>query len=281
MSSMMILTYALLFLFDLVLLVLVLLAFVEKRKVRKEVSTLLDSESSVLELSKSMERLIEEYRSVASRIQDDASAKRDELMRTIQRADRLLMELVRRSDKFELALESREANRQTAAEVTGKRPGSVPQSLHGPLGGAAGAKPAPSGRPPTESTRPAAIHAGKGTEHAGVQRESALPPRPRLEKPARAMTSGTPSESKRARAEVSADLAGKSLGSRTMRPFVAPADVNERAASPSEDEDMEKTKMLVIDLSRQGLDIETIAKSLRVPIGQVKLILDVQKSKQS
>jgi len=95
------------------------------------------------------------------------------------------------------------------------------------------------------------------------------------------MTSGTPSESKRAHTEVSSDLAGKRMGSRTMRPFVAPADINKQAASPSEEDDMEKTKRLVIDLSRQGLDIETIAKSLRVPIGQVKLILDVQKSKQS
>ncbi len=281
MSSMMVLTYALLFLFDLVLLVLVLLAFVEKRKVRKEVSALLDSESSILELSESMERLIEEYRSVASRIQDDTSAKRDELMRTIQRADRLLMELVSRSDRFELALESREASRQPAAEVTGKRPGDVPRTAHSPLGGAAGPKPAPSGQPPTKSVRPATTHAGISTEQAGVQRKPARPPRPRLEKPARAMPSGPPSESKRAHKEVSSDLAGKRMGARTMRPFVAPADIKKQAASPSEEDEMEKTKRLVIDLSRQGLDIETIAKSLRVPIGQVKLILDVQKSKQS
>ena len=281
MSFMMVLTYALLFSFDLVLLVLVLLAFAEKRKVRKEVSALLDSESSVLELSESMERLIEEYRRVASRIQDDTSAKRDELMRTIRRADRLLMELVRRSDRFELAVESHEASRQTAADVAGKRTAAAPGAVHSPLSRADGARSKPSGQVPAKSVEPAATHARTGAERAGVQRKPAGTPRPRLEKPARPMTSGTPSESKRAHKEASSDLAGKRMGSRTIRPFVAPADISERAANPSGEDDMERTKRLVIDLSRQGVDIETIAKSLRVPIGQVKLILDVQKSKRS
>ena len=236
MSSLMVLTNALLFLFDLVLLVLVLFLFVEKRKVRKEVSRLVDSESSVLELSESMERLIEEYRRVASKIQDDTSAKRDELMRTIQRADRLLMELVRRSDRFELAVESHEASRQTANQ-------------------------------PVKST---AAQPRTGTERAGVQRQ-----------PARPITSVKPLEAKRASTKVSSGLAGRKVGLRGVRPFVAPADVREESASPTdEDEDMEKTKRLVIDLAKQGLSIETIAKSLRVPIGQVKLILDVHKSKK-
>ena len=293
MSSMVLLTYALLFLFDVVLLALILLVFAEKRRARKNFSKLLDSESGVTELTRNMEQLIDEYKRVASKIQDDTSAKRDELMHTIQRADRLLMELVRRSDRFELAIES--------YETIGKKPPGMEPEANGaaePMRGRPPSRIAATQRPtvertPVERERPIA-----GAE--GEARVQAPPPSaPRKPRAQRAQVEsvgtrpeapqqGSASESRivpamggDARKEGPSAVVLKKTSAPPIRTSVELADKErpESGEAAIEDKEMRRTKKLVTDLSRQGLDLETIARSLRIPIGQVKLILDVQKSK--
>ncbi|MBN1593791.1 MAG: hypothetical protein JW941_11165 [Candidatus Coatesbacteria bacterium] len=260
----MVLTYTLLFLFDIVILALVVRVFMEKRKIRKDEVRLLDSETSVAELTKSMEHLISEYKRVASNIQEDISTKRDELLKTVQRADRLLMELVRRSDKFELAFDGSD-------------------SLEPPAGRTASQvnRPQPKQREPepvTDAPQPNDVSAYPD-EKKELQANSQEPARrsesrPCERKPAhldlaksdmgeikRTYTSGLPKEKAPQR----------------TRPFVTPTAENEEPAE--NDGEMLRTKKLVLDLSRQGLDTETIARSLRIPVSQVNLILDVQKSK--
>jgi len=295
MSSMMVLIYALLFLFDVVLLVLILLVFAEKRRIRKDMSRLLDSESSVAELTRSMEHLIDEYKRVALSIQDDTSAKRDELMRTIQRADRLLMELVSRSDRFELAAASSEGRSEKPPEIRQER-----KEAAAPMRNASVERVAAAQKPTVERTT-----LGRARPVAGVEEETLTQPpsiagpetpRPRRK---RGDSLGTPrkappeaSVSKRrgvslagveSRKETAVAVAGRKTPVPKIRPFVPLTDrkQTEPDEAANNEKEMQRTKRLVLDLSRQGLDVKTIAKSLRVPIGQVKLILDVQKSKRS
>ncbi|MBN2209310.1 MAG: hypothetical protein JW759_08445 [Candidatus Coatesbacteria bacterium] len=290
---MMLLTYALLFLFDLVLLALILLVFAEKRRARKDFSKLLDSESGVIELTRSMEQLIDEYKRVASRIQDDTSAKRDELMHTIQRADRLLMELVRRSDRFELAVES--------CEITSKKPPAMEpegtasaEPMRGiPPSRVAAAQRQTVVRTPVELKRPIAGAEGEAWGQAPppsdprkprAQRAQVESVGSRPESPQQASASETrisPAVAEDTHKEGPSTAVLKKTSAPPIRTSVEQAD-NERPESGEaavEDKEMRRTKKLVMDLSRQGLDVETIARSLRIPIGQVKLILDVQKSK--
>ncbi len=285
MSSMMVLTYALLFLFDVVLLVLILLVFAEKRRIRKDMSKLLDSESSVAELTRSMEHLIDEYKRVASRIQDDTSAKRDELMRTIQRADRLLMELVRRSDRFELAAESSEISSEKPPGIHQERKEAAAPTRDRPAERVAAAKGSSVERTTLERARPV-----PGAEEGTLARAPSIAgsetPRPRRTQTesdgTRPQAPRKTSDSGRRKEAPPAVARGKTPVSK-IRPFVALAEKKEAEPSEvrSDEEEMQKTKKLVMDLSRQGLDVEAIARSLRVPVGQVKLILDVQKSKRS
>jgi len=291
MSSMVLLTYALLFLFDVVLLALILLVFAEKRRARRDFSKLLDSESGVTELTRHMEQLIDEYKRVASNIQDDTSAKRDELMLTIQRADRLLMELVRRSDRFELAIESYET-------VSKKPPGMEPEATAAaepmrakPQSRVAAAQRPTVERTPVERERP--IAGAEGETHAQAAPPSA-PRKPRAQR-AQVESLGTrpeapqqaserriaPAMGEDTRKEGPSAVVLKKTPAPPIRPSVEQADKEqpESGEAAIEDKEMRRTKKLVTDLSRQGLDVETIARSLRIPIGQVKLILDVQKSK--
>ena len=292
---MMVLTYALLFLFDVVLLVLMLLVFAEKRRIRKDMSKLLDSESSVAELTRSMEHLIDEYKHVASRIQDDTSAKRDELMRTIQRADRLLMELVRRSDRFELAAESSEKSSEKPPWIDQERKEAAAPMRNKSLEGVAAAQKLTVERTTTERAMPVA-GAEEGTQGQAPSIASPETPKPRR---SRGESAGTrrkappeASVSKRRgvspagverRKEAPSAIASRKTSVPKTRPVVTLTDRErtEPDEAASDEEEMQKTKKLVMDLSRQGLDVETIARSLRVPVGQVKLILDVQKSKRS
>ncbi len=272
MSSMMVLTYALLFLFDVVLLVLMLLVFAEKRRIRKDMSKLRDSESSVAELTRSMEHLIDEYKRVASRIQDDTSAKRDELMRSIQRADRLLMELVRRSDRFELAAESSEISSEKPPGIHQERKEADAPTRDRPAERVAAAKGPTLVRTTLERPRPV-----PGAEEGTPARPPSIAG---SETPKAHRTHG---ESPGKRREAPTSVAGRRTPVSKIRPFVALAEKKEPQPSEvrSDEEEMQRTKKLVMDLSRQGLDVEAIARSLRVPVGQVKLILDVQKSKRS
>lgn len=293
MSSMMLLTYALLFLFDVVLLALILLVFAEKRRARKDLSKLLDSESGVTELTRSMEQLIDEYKRVASRIQDDTSAKRDELMHTIQRADRLLMELVRRSDRFELAIESYET-------ISKKPPGMEPEANESaePMGGKPPSRVAAAQRSTVERT-PVELKRQIASAEGEARAQAAPPSAPRKPRAQRAQSESvgtrpeapqqasasesriSPAMGEDTRKEGPSAVVLKKTSAPPIRTSVEQADEErpESGEAAIDDKEMRRTKKLVMDLSRQGLDLETIARSLRIPIGQVKLILDVQKSK--
>lgn len=286
--TMMVATYALLFLFDFVLLVLLLLVFAEKRRVRKEVSKMSAAESNIMELMKSMEQLIDEYKRVASQIEDDTCEKRDQLMRTIDRADRLLMELVRRSDRFELAMSARSTTtpdsertepardvssassspqvetpketESTANELPGRQPdGTAPTQaasiVSGPkrgIGLASLTKLRRSKAVDDSRVKPLSANAGRGKAPAGEP-------------------SARPSFEIR---EDEVDWAEQVADEKATQRAAA-------GASASGDGEMLKTKRLVLDLSKQGLDVDTIARSLRIPVGEVKLILNVLKTKPS
>jgi len=294
MSSMMVLTYALLFLFDVVLLALMLLVFAEKRRIRKDMSKLLDSESSVAELTRSMEHLIDEYKRVASGIQDDTSAKRDELMRTIQRADRLLMELVKRSDRFELAAASSKRINEGPPKTHQEREAAAAPKISRPAERTAAAQKSSIDRTAPERARPATGAQDRILAQAPstAGSESPSPRHTRVESvgvrrksPQEAPVSkrrGVPPAGSEKRKDAP-PVASKKTSASRARPFVTVTEKEqtEPDEAASNEKEMVKTKKLVMDLSRQGLNVETIARSLRVPVSQVKLILEVQKSKRS
>lgn len=213
---MIVIFYACVILFDVLVVALLAMVFVEKARLRREVRRLAESQTNIVELIESMDRLITEYKRVSSEIEENLRSRREELMHVIHRADRLLMELARRSDRFELA-EPSLAEKAAPAQQPGETPGPVPPTQ------------------PEQIEAPARPQAGPGATIAQPAEE-----KPDLQPPAEEASGGLRTE-----------------------------------------QEIAKRKKLVLDLFKQGLDLETIARTLRVPLGEVKLIVDVSKSKDS
>ena len=216
---MIVIFYACVILFDVLVVALLAMVFVEKARLRREVRRLAESQTNIVELIESMDRLITEYKRVSSEIEENLRSRREELMHVIHRADRLLMELARRSDRFELA-EPSLAEKAAPAQQPGETPGPVPPTQPEQI------------EAPEAPARP---QAGPGATIAQPAEE-----KPDLQPPAEEASGGLRTE-----------------------------------------QEIAKRKKLVLDLFKQGLDLETIARTLRVPLGEVKLIVDVSKSKDS
>ncbi|MCD6326766.1 hypothetical protein J7M28_04325 [bacterium] len=264
----MIISYVFLFLFDLILLFLVLRVFAEKRHIRKEIARLSDSETSILELVKSMEHLVDEYKRAADNIQEDISSKQNDLMQTIHRADRLLMELVRRSDRFEVSIDNPP---QTKPKVTkSTRQKTRKPAVSKPIEQIATeeaieekvtlagkqlrderdvhSRPATQGSPSLADIAP---RVKKPIAFAADEAQPASGPRP----------TGIGQIHPKQPPQTYANTRRKGLFKPTKQPSKQPITDAGRQEMRSEVEDpkMPERKRLVKELSKQGLDVETIA----------------------